>query len=112
LLFPIEWDEPFGLVMVEALASATPVIGFDRASVPEVVDDGRTGFVVDGVTAMVEAIGRLGEIDRLACRRAAEARFTVERMVDDAETMYETVIGTIPVATDATDSPDPTEAPV
>ena len=109
LLFPIEWDEPFGLVMVEALASATPVIGFRRASVPEIVDDGRTGFVVDDVTAMVEAIGRLDEIDRMACRRAAERRFTVERMVDDAEAMYETVIGTIPVATD---TPDPTETPV
>jgi glycosyltransferase involved in cell wall biosynthesis len=109
LLFPIEWDEPFGLVMVEALASATPVIGFRRASVPEIVDDGRTGFVVDDVEAMVEAIGRLGEIDRLACRRAAERRFTVERMVDDVEAMYRTVVGTIPIATDA---PDATEAAV
>src|SRR6185503_3857152 len=66
LLFPIEWDEPFGLVMVEALSSGTPVIGFRRASVPEVVDDGRTGFVVDGIDGMVDAIGRLGEIDRRA----------------------------------------------
>ena len=109
LLFPIEWDEPFGLVMVEALASATPVIGFRRASVPEIVEDGRTGFVVDDVGAMVEAIGRLGEIDRLACRREAERRFTVERMVDDVEAMYEVVAGAIPVARDAS---DPTEAAV
>ena len=63
--------------MVEALATGTPVIGFRRASVPEVVEDGRTGFVVDGVDGMVEAIGRLGEIDRAACRRSAEERFTV-----------------------------------
>jgi glycosyltransferase involved in cell wall biosynthesis len=109
LLFPIEWDEPFGLVMIEALASATPVIGFRRASVPEIVEDGRTGFVVDDVATMVDAIGRLGEIDRLACRRAAERRFTVERMVDDVEAMYGTVLGSIPIAAD---SPDPTEAPV
>jgi glycosyltransferase involved in cell wall biosynthesis len=104
LLFPIEWDEPFGLVMVEALASATPVIGFRRASVPEIIDDGLTGFVVDDVEAMVAAIERLGEIDRLACRRAAERRFTVERMVDDVEAMYETVIGTIPVGADPADA--------
>lgn len=92
LLFPIEWDEPFGLVMIEALASGTPVIGFRRASVPEVVEDGRTGFVVDDVEAMAEAIGRLGEIDRRACRAAAEERFTVGRMVDDVEAMYEVVL--------------------
>ena len=88
LLFPIEWDEPFGLVMVEALSSGTPVIGYRRASVPEVVDDGRTGFVVDGMEAMVDAIARLADIDRAACRAAAEARFTVRRMVDDVEAMY------------------------
>jgi glycosyltransferase involved in cell wall biosynthesis len=83
LLFPIEWDEPFGLVMIEALASGTPVIGFRRASVPEVVDDGLTGFVVDDVAAMAAAVNRLAEIDRRACRGEAERRFTVERMADD-----------------------------
>ena len=92
LLFPIEWDEPFGLVMVEALSSGTPVIGFRRASVPEVVDDGLTGFVVDDLDAMVEAIGRIGEIDRRACRAAAERRFTVARMVDDVESMYRSIL--------------------
>ena len=92
LLFPIEWDEPFGLVMVEALSSGTPVIGFRRASVPEVVEDGRTGFVVAGVDEMVEAIGRLGDLDRRACRASAEERFTVRRMVDDVEAMYRTVL--------------------
>ncbi len=88
LLFPIEWDEPFGLVMVEALASGTPVVGFRRASVPEVVDDGLTGFVVDDLDGMVEAIGRLARIDRSTCRRVAAERFTVERMVDEVEAMY------------------------
>ena len=92
LLFPIDWDEPFGLVMVEALSAGTPVIGFRCASVPEVIEDGFTGFVVDDVAGMVEAIGRLGEIDRRVCRAEAERRFTVERMVDDVEAMYRTVL--------------------
>jgi glycosyltransferase involved in cell wall biosynthesis len=92
LLFPIEWDEPFGLVMIEALASGTPVIGLRRASVPEVVEDGITGFVVDDLTSMVAAIGRLGEIDRRVCRQRAERRFNVGRMVDDYEGHYETVL--------------------
>jgi len=92
LLFPIEWDEPFGLVMVEALSSGTPVIGFRRASVPEVVDDGRTGFVVDDLDGMVAAIARISEIDRRACRAAAERRFTVARMVDDVESMYRSIL--------------------
>jgi glycosyltransferase involved in cell wall biosynthesis len=91
LLFPIEWDEPFGLVMIEALASGTPVIGFRRASVPEIVDDGLTGFVVDDVAAMAVAIDRLAEIDRRACRREAERRFTVERMADDYVSHYTVV---------------------
>jgi glycosyltransferase involved in cell wall biosynthesis len=98
LLFPIEWDEPFGLVMVEALSAGTPVIGFRRASVPEVIDDGRTGFVVDDVDGMVEAIGRIGEIDRRACRAEAERRFTVGRMVDDVEAMYGFVMDRVGVA--------------
>lgn len=92
LLFPIEWDEPFGLVMIEALSAGTPVIGFRRASVPEIIDDGRTGFVVDDVEGMVEAIGRIGEIDRQACRTAAEERFSLRRMVDDIEAMYRSVL--------------------
>jgi glycosyltransferase involved in cell wall biosynthesis len=94
LLFPIEWDEPFGLVMIEALAAGTPVVGFRRASVPEVVDDGVTGFIVDDVAGMAAAIGRLGEIDRAACRRSAEERFTVRRMVDDVEAMYRGIVDT------------------
>ena len=102
LLFPIEWDEPFGLVMIEALASGTPVIGFRRGSVPEIVEDGRTGFVVDDVEAMADAIGRLDEIDRRVCRLAAERRFTVARMVDDVEAMYRAVVGRRPMPVDGT----------
>ena len=92
LLFPISWDEPFGLVMIEALACGTPVIGFRRSSVPEVVEDGVTGFVVDDLDGMAEAIRRVGELDRRACRAAAEGRFDVTRMADDYERHYATVI--------------------
>lgn len=91
LLFPIEWDEPFGLVMIEALASGTPVIGFRRASVPEIVEDGLTGFVVDDVGGMAAALDRLAEIDRRACRQEAERRFTVDRMADDYVRHYSMV---------------------
>ena len=76
LLMPIRWTEPFGLVMVESLACGTPVIAFPEGSAPEVVEDGRTGFVVDDEREMAHAIGRLGEIDPAACRllRAALRR--------------------------------------
>ena len=94
LLFPIEWDEPFGLVMIEALSCGTPVLGLRRASVPEVVEDGVTGFVVDDVDALAAAIDRVHTIDRRACRRRAEERFGFGRMVDDYERAYETVIET------------------
>jgi glycosyltransferase involved in cell wall biosynthesis len=92
LLFPISWDEPFGLVMIEALACGTPVIGFRRSSVPEVVEDGRTGFIVDDVRGMIEAIGQIGQIDRRRCRASAESRFDVSRMADDYERHYAAVI--------------------
>jgi glycosyltransferase involved in cell wall biosynthesis len=92
LLFPIDWNEPFGLVMIEALASGTPVIGLRRASVPEIVEDGVTGFVVDDVESMAATIGRLDEIERRVFRQQAERRFNVGRMVDDYERHYETVL--------------------
>ena len=92
LLFPITWDEPFGLVVVEALAAGTPVIGFRRASVPELVEDGVTGFVVDDVAAMADAVAHLPELDRRACRTAAATRFTVDRMVDDLLDRYATTV--------------------
>jgi glycosyltransferase involved in cell wall biosynthesis len=98
LLFPIDWEEPFGLVMIEALSCGTPVIGFRRASVPEIVDNGATGFVVDDVEAMAAAVGRLSEVQRFACRVTAEARFDVGRMVDEYETAYATAIARGPVA--------------
>jgi glycosyltransferase involved in cell wall biosynthesis len=92
LLFPIDWEEPFGLVMIEALASGTPVVAFRRGSVPEIVEHGRTGFVVDDVHAMVRALDHLGLISRLACRRAAEARFDVDRMLEDYLRAFEAIV--------------------
>jgi glycosyltransferase involved in cell wall biosynthesis len=92
LLYPIEWDEPFGIVMVEAMACGTPVIAFRRGSVPEVVRDGVSGFVVDSVSEMAEAIRDIGKIDRRACRRWAEDNFSVARMVDRHEEVYRKVI--------------------
>jgi glycosyltransferase involved in cell wall biosynthesis len=92
LLMPIRWPEPFGLVMVEALACGTPVIAYPEGSVPEVVRDGVTGFVVDDEHAMAEAIGRVGEIDPGDCRRDCEERFGVEAVVRGYEEVYRTAI--------------------
>jgi glycosyltransferase involved in cell wall biosynthesis len=78
---PIRWPEPFGLVMVEALASGTPVIAFPEGSAPEIVEDGRTGFVVDDEHAMARAIDRLDAIDPERCRRSCEERFSVDAVV-------------------------------
>jgi glycosyltransferase involved in cell wall biosynthesis len=88
LLMPILWDEPFGIVMAEALACGTPVIGFRRASVPEVVDDGVTGFLATDVAGMVAAIGRLPDINRQSCRTAAETRFSDAVIVAAYEALY------------------------
>jgi glycosyltransferase involved in cell wall biosynthesis len=85
LLMPVLWDEPFGIVMAEALACGTPVIGFARGAVPEVVDDGVTGFVCQSVDGLVDGVARAGGLSRAACRRAAEARFSVESLVSSCE---------------------------
>jgi len=83
LLNPIRWPEPFGLVMIEALACGTPVLTFAEGAAPEIVDDGVTGFVCDDEAAMVRAISRIDTLDRGACRAAAETRFSTARMVRD-----------------------------
>lgn len=87
-LFPILWDEPFGLVMAEAMAAGTPVIAFNRGSVPEVVVDGKTGFIVKTVEEMVEAIRKVDQIDRRRCRKHVEDNFSVEKMVDGYEQAF------------------------
>jgi glycosyltransferase involved in cell wall biosynthesis len=80
LLFPIDWPEPFGLVMIEALACGTPVIAWRCGSVPEVIEHGRTGFIVDDMAQAVSAARRVATLDRRACRAAFERRFTARRM--------------------------------
>jgi glycosyltransferase involved in cell wall biosynthesis len=88
LLFPIDWPEPFGLVTIEAMACGTPVIAFRAGAVPEVVDDGLTGFVVRSVEEAVEALPRLDSLDRRKVRAVFEHRFTVERMAQDYLALY------------------------
>lgn len=89
LVLPINWPEPFGLVMIEALACGTPVIAFRRGSVPEVIDDGVTGFIVDGVEQAVQAVHRVEDLNRRQCRRAFEQRFSVSRMAADYLAVYQ-----------------------
>jgi len=88
LLFPIDWPEPFGLVMIEALACGTPVIACRRGSVPEVIEHGRTGFIADTFDDLVAAVRRVDRLDRAACRRRVERYFSVQRMVDGYESLY------------------------
>jgi glycosyltransferase involved in cell wall biosynthesis len=91
LLMPIRWAEPFGLVMVEAMACGTPVIAYPEGSAPELVRDGQTGFVVEDEGGMAEAIGRLGEIDPARCREITDERFGVDTVVDRYEQVYREV---------------------
>lgn len=88
LLFPIDWPEPFGLVMVEALACGTPVIGYRRGAVPEVLDHGETGFIVENEDQAVEAVCRTASLSRHRCRQVFEQRFSVRRMAEDYLSLY------------------------
>ena len=88
LLFPIDWPEPFGLVMIEAMACGTPVIAFRRGSVPEVVEENVSGFVVDTIEEAVTAVRRIGDLDRVKVRAEFERRFTAERMAHDYVSIY------------------------
>lgn len=91
LLFPIAWDEPFGLVMIEAMACGTPVVAFRRGSVPEIVGQGTTGFIVDDVDSAVEAVGQVRWLARIECRRVFERRFDAARMARDYLEIYRMV---------------------
>jgi glycosyltransferase involved in cell wall biosynthesis len=91
-LFPIEWEEPFGLVMIESLACGTPVIATRHGAVPEVIEDGRTGIIVDDYRLMAGALDAADGIEPLVCRRAVEERFSPERMVSDYVAAYETAL--------------------
>lgn len=88
LLFPIDWPEPFGLVMIEAMACGTPVIAFNRGSVPEIIDVGVTGYIVDGIDEAVAAVDRVTDIDRARCRATFEQRFSATRMARDYVKFY------------------------
>jgi glycosyltransferase involved in cell wall biosynthesis len=88
LLNPIAWPEPFGMVMIEALACGTPVIATPGGSVPEIITDGATGFIAADETELAEALTRVGDLDRSRCRKEASERFSTERMVADHVDLY------------------------
>jgi glycosyltransferase involved in cell wall biosynthesis len=92
LIVPIEWPEPFGLVMIEAMACGTPVIAFNRGSVPEIIEDGLTGFVVEDETSAISAVRRASELPRDAVRARFEERFTARRMAEDYLEVYRSLI--------------------
>lgn len=92
LLLPIDWPEPFGLVMIEAMACGTPVIAFNRGSAPEIVDDGLTGFVVEDEAGAVSAVDRLSKLSRTAVRQVFERRFTARRMALDYLACYRSLM--------------------
>ncbi len=92
LLFPIDWPEPFGLVMIEAMACGTPVIAYHRGSVPEVMVDGVTGFVVNTLEEAIAAVQKVPKLDRRRIRQVFEERFSVERMTDDYLAVYEELV--------------------
>ncbi|MBC7928517.1 MAG: glycosyltransferase, partial [Bryobacteraceae bacterium] len=89
LLFPINWAEPFGLVMIEAMACGTPVIAWRKGSVPEIIEDGVNGYVVGSIEEAVDAVDRIGSIDRQVCRDIFERRFDSRRMALDYVDIYE-----------------------
>lgn len=99
-IFPLQWEEPFGLVMIEAMACGTPVIAFDRGSVREVIENGKTGFIIPplnkkgepNIGGMVEAVKKIDTIDRIACRRRVEENFSLRRMCDEYEKIYAEIL--------------------
>ena len=92
LMHPIQFDEPFGLSVIESMACGTPVIAFNRGSMPELIENGQNGFLVNNVDEAIETVARIKEIDRASCRRHVERYFTVGRMVDGYEQVYETIL--------------------
>ena len=92
MLFPIDWPEPFGIVMIEAMACGTPVIAFDAGSVREVIDDGVTGYIVDSIPDAIDAVGRLDRLHRTTIRDVFESKYTSARMAHDYLQLYRTLI--------------------
>ena len=103
LLFPINWREPFGLVMIEAMACGTPVIAYPWGSVPEVVQEGVTGFVVPDIESAIKAVKELGEIDRMKCRKRFERHFNSERMAQEYLKVYQRLIAGEPSSISVSD---------
>ncbi|MDH5200580.1 MAG: glycosyltransferase, partial [Candidatus Bathyarchaeota archaeon] len=95
LLVPICWEEPFGLVMPEAMACGTPVVAFARGAAPEIIEEGETGFLVEDIDGMVEAVRHVGEIDPRRCRRHVEERFDIPVMVDGYLQTYKRILETV-----------------
>jgi glycosyltransferase involved in cell wall biosynthesis len=93
LLLPVHWEEPFGIVMIEAMACGVPVIAYRRGAIPEVIEEGKTGFVVDSEEQMAEKIARIGELSRKNCREAVEKKYTIKVMVEGYEAVYLKIIG-------------------
>jgi glycosyltransferase involved in cell wall biosynthesis len=93
LLFPIDWPEPFGLVLIEAMACGTPAIAYRCGSVPELVEEGLTGFIVDDLDGAVEAVAKAQNVDRRLCRQRFEERFSATRMAHDYLEVYERILG-------------------
>jgi glycosyltransferase involved in cell wall biosynthesis len=92
LLHPIQFDEPFGLSVIESMACGTPVIAFERGSMPELIENGKTGFLVNNVEEAIESVPRIKEIDRATCRRHVERHFTVDRMINEYVQVYEMIL--------------------
>ena len=92
LLAPIQWEEPFGLTSIEAMACGTPVIAIDRGSMSEIVTDGKTGYLVGSVGEMIDAVRKVNKIDRRACRDHVKAHFGLRQMVDGYEAVYQQVV--------------------
>lgn len=103
LVCPYDWPEPFGLVLIEALACGTPVLAYRRGSIPEIIDHGMTGFVCETLSEMAEAVQRIPLIDRRRCRAAFDARFTADRMARDYVALYEKILEerTVPIGPQA-----------
>jgi glycosyltransferase involved in cell wall biosynthesis len=103
LLFPINWSEPFGIVLIEAMACGLPVIAYPLGSVPEIIEEGVSGFLVHNVQEAIRAVKNLSAIDRQRCRKAFERRFSAKRMAHDYLTIYERIVKREPQAIALTD---------
>ena len=92
-MFPLLWEEPFGLTIIETMASGTPTIAFNNGSIPEIIDDGKTGFIVKNERKMLEAMKKIDSINRTYCRKVAEENFSTQAMVNNYLSVFEKTTG-------------------